>query len=458
MNNVAGDMKESEILFQENDVSVIRNGHKIKCFYCDSEKRILLADIDTKNKVTKIHPTYTRAGHSKYLLPKYEGVNFIFEGYDINVEEHYTAPENIIVLSELPEIFIKTLSYGLGLKKEYKLIVELLNYIENCKTLLFSTEKRTGIEETKDKDNIIIINDNDIDKLRRGLDRTQDLYRQEALESKRLFVYNELLHNIDNKQFPEKKRKTKNNIIYKIIKEIDFAASISGSNKKVALEIKNDMDFNYFAALKIEFDKKIEEKQKEVVYQKFFEENPLLLTLFVGSPFVQFKNQAFVGGKSFDNKNGQYPDFLFKHKFTNNNFIIEIKCPNTPLLENTPYRETGIYSPSKELSGAISQVLTQKYQLETDIASLIKNAEDRDVEAYNVQGLVIIGLFSNFASEDTRAKRRSFELFRNNQKNLRIMTYDECQEQLKFFLMETSKQHNIEGSGKSAEQQEAPNA
>jgi len=138
-----------------------------------------------------------------------------------------------------------------------------------------------------------------------------------------------------------------------------------------------------------------------------------------------------VGGKSFDNKNGQYPDFLQKHKITNNTFIVEIKTPQTLLIEKKPYRETGVYSASKDLSGAISQLLTQKYQLETDIASLMKNAEDRNVEAYNVQGLIIIGRLSDL---DEKNMKRSFELYRNNLKNLRIVTYDECLEQLKYFV------------------------
>ncbi len=83
------------------------------------------------------------------------------------------------------------------------------------------------------------------------------------------------------------------------------------------------------------------------------------------------------------------------------------------------------------MSGAISQLLTQKYQLETDIASLMKNAEDRNVEAYNVQGLIIIGRLSDL---DENNMKRSFELYRNNLKNLRIVTYDECLEQLKYFV------------------------
>jgi hypothetical protein len=154
------------------------------------------------------------------------------------------------------------------------------------------------------------------------------------------------------------------------------------------------------------------------------------LTVISGSPYVKFQNQAYVGGKSFDNSNGKYPDFLLKHKAINNTFIIEIKTPNSRLLDTKKYRED-VYSPSKELSGSISQILSQKYSLETEIASLSHNSEDKDIEAYNVQGLIIIGKLDNLKE---KAHKRSFELFRNNQKNIRIITYDECFEILKSMI------------------------
>jgi hypothetical protein len=119
------------------------------------------------------------------------------------------------------------------------------------------------------------------------------------------------------------------------------------------------------------------------------------------------------------------------------------------LLEKRPYRETGVYSASKELSGSISQILTQKYQLETDIASLIKNAEDRNVEAYNVQGLLIIGSLSSLVDKEMK---RSFELFRHNQKNLRIVTYDECLEQLKTFIDLLGKSESIDENNYAVEE------
>jgi hypothetical protein len=292
----------------------------------------------------------------------------------------------------------------------------------------------TGIEK-----NYIIKNDTDFDKIRRGIDRNQDLFQREATIAKETNIYDNVLNFTNPEKYPELKVKPRKEVIYKVLRNTDFK-NLSKNDKQSLSRLKDNTDLSYLSILTNEFEQKLSHSHLEAAYQSFFEENPLLLTMITGSPYVQFKNQAYVGGKSFDNSNGQYPDFLQKHKITNNTFIVEIKTPQSLLLEKRPYRKTGIYSASKDLSGSISQILTQKYQLETDIASLMKNADDRDVEAYNVQGLIIIGRLSSL---EEKAMKRSFELYRNNQKNLRIITYDECLEQLKSFIELLSKNKTI---------------
>jgi hypothetical protein len=425
-------LTQTENLPDGNQINIIHNDETVQCFYVAEDKRTLLTEIDRLKQTTIIYPINTRSDSIFFLQPKYR-VNFLFEGYDVGIEK-YILDGEMYILSGIPEVFIKTLRYGLGLKKEYKYISEAANYLEECKTIIVSDTRDTCIDGAN-----IVISNSDLEKIRKGINRISDLYSNESLQSKRLFFYNELLHIVDNRRFPEKKRVGQRDIVYRIVKDTDFSKSISKSDKKAILGIKDELDLGYFTVLKADLDEKIEGKYKETIYQNFFEKNPLLLTIFVGSPYIQLNNKAYVGGKSFDNAGGQYPDFLYKHKLTNNNFIIEIKRPSAPLLEKKYYRKTGVYSPSKELSGAVSQFLTQKYQLETDIASLIKNNDDRDIEAYNVQGLVIIGLLDNLGSDNIKERKRSFELFRNNQKNLRIMTYDECQEQLDYFLAQINK-------------------
>lgn len=409
-----------------NPIKINRGEEKIQCFYLDlkHETEILLVDIDLQANITVIYPTNTIEESTFFLEPKYGNINFVFEEYEIDIEKNISNNEDTIY--GLPEGFTRTLKFGLGLEKKYRVIVNtLLRYFNKCEEIILSTTKITGIEGNK-----LIVNDEDFNKIRRGIERNQELYLKEAMEAKESFVYDVLLRDTNPEKYPELKRKPQKDIIYKILKNTDFK-KLSKDDKQSLSTLKDSTDLSYLTILTAEFEKKLNEKNTESTYQSFFEENPLLLTMFAGSPYVQFKNQAYVGGKSFDNSNGQYPDFLHKHKITNNTFIVEIKTPQTSLLEKKPYRNTGVYSTSKDLSGAVSQLLTQKYQLETDIASLIKNSEDREVEAYNVQGLIIIGKLSDL---EEQTMKRSFELYRNNQKNLRIITYDECLEQLKSFI------------------------
>lgn len=409
-----------------NPIKIIQGDDTVKCYYLDLKngREKLLVEIDLNNEITIIYPTNTIEDSTYFLEPKYGNVVFEFEGFGVEVEKSTFNGEDVIY--GLPEGFTKTLRYGLGLEKKYRIIITtLLKHFRKCEKIIISQTKTTNVE-----DNVLIMNHFDFDKICRGIDRNHDLYQNEAIVAKESFVYENLLYNTDSEKYPELKRKPQKNFIYKIIKNTDLR-KLSLDDKQSLSELKDNADLSYLTILTMEFEKKLSENHKESTYQSFFEENPLLLTMFAGSPYVQFKNQAYVGGKSFDNKNGQYPDFLHKHKITNNTFIVEIKTPQTLLLEKKPYRETGVYSASKDLSGAISQLLTQKYQLETDIASLMKNAEDRNVEAYNVQGLIIIGSLSDLDKKDMK---RSFELYRNNQKNLRIVTYDECLEQLKYFV------------------------
>jgi hypothetical protein len=419
-------LNDSPNNLERNPIEVISENEVTKCYYISDKEKILLAEINAESQISIIYPTNTIEKSSSFKIPKYNSIGkIIFEGYEITIEENeYSGKETIY---GFPDIFTKTLEYGLGLEKKYKIIINtLVKYNKTCDTVIISKSKISGIEGNK-----VIINDDDLDTIRRGIDRNQDLYQQEALEAKESLIYNSLLYEINPELYPELKKKAQRDVIYKILKSTDFKSSrLSQADKQSIYAIKDSAELSYLQILTNEFETKISETHKENTYQTFFEENPFLLTVISGSPYVKFQNQAYVGGKSFDNSNGKYPDFLLKHKAINNTFIIEIKTPNSRLLDTKKYRED-VYSPSKELSGSISQILSQKYSLETEIASLSHNSEDKDIEAYNVQGLIIIGKLDNLKE---KAHKRSFELFRNNQKNIRIITYDECFEILKSMI------------------------
>lgn len=423
----------SEASILDNRLVISEDENKIECKIINERQNLShpIVEINKKDNKTIVRPINTIVESTHYFKPKYSIKEFVFDDLDITINELDSGEYGIY---GLPEGFTKSIIYGLGLEKKYKILITTIEkYFGECERLIISEENETSLISKE-----LIINYSDFDKIRRGLDRNQELFYKEGQVAKESFIHDNIFTYIDSNKFPSLKIPSRKDVIYKVLRNTDYS-KISNGDKNTLSQLKDTTDLSYLTVLMDEFEEKIKGNHLESTYQSFFEQNPLLLTFFSGSPFVTFKNQAYVGGKSFDNSNGQYPDFLHKHNLTNNTFIIEIKTPNTTLLDKTPYRTTGVYNPSKHLSGSITQLLTQKYQLETDISNLIKNAEDRNIEAYNVQSLLIIG---NLNSLESRDMIRSFELFRNSQSNLRIMTYDECLELLKIFTSLLSK--NIE--------------
>jgi hypothetical protein len=89
------------------------------------------------------------------------------------------------------------------------------------------------------------------------------------------------------------------------------------------------------------------------------------------------------------------------------------------------YRE-GIYTPSSDLSGAINQVLDQRYKLQKEISSIKENTRMYDIETYSVHCAVIVDTMLEGVDE-----QKSIELFRGNLKEVNIVTFDEMLEKLK---------------------------
>lgn len=159
----------------------------------------------------------------------------------------------------------------------------------------------------------------------------------------------------------------------------------------------------------------------ENFWQEKLLEFPFVLSQLFAVPTVIYDDEAYVGGKRSSNQEGNLVDFLVENQMTRNAALIEIKTPTTPLLGNE-YR-TGAYNVSRELSGAVQQVLTQRQTLNEEYAGL-KGREDGDhPDAFDPRCVVIAGNLDELSSDTS--KRRSFELFRSNQRQVEVVTYDE---------------------------------
>ena len=186
----------------------------------------------------------------------------------------------------------------------------------------------------------------------------------------------------------------------------------------------------------------------EAVWQSFFEENHWI---FGGSLFISStgsidsgKLERSVSGASVAGP-GKRTDALLKTRGRIGALcFVEIKTHVTPLLENKPYRP-GVWSPSEQVIGAVSQVQRTVQLAERTIQKSFRPTDDNgdplsnDVYLIRPRSVVVCGDLEQFVTihgvnED---KYTSFELFRRQLQGPEIVTFDELLERAKL-MVETS--------------------
>jgi hypothetical protein len=165
----------------------------------------------------------------------------------------------------------------------------------------------------------------------------------------------------------------------------------------------------------------------EEYWQGSLERHAFVLTQVIGSPVLVIKGKAYVGGKSVENTGGHIADYLAKNSVTENALVVELKTPATALLQREEYRN-GVFPPSRDLAGAVTQTLTYRDSLVQDRDRLQKRSTS-SFHAFRPRGLVIIG---NAAAElETPDQVGSFELFRGELKDVAVVTFDELMSKLR---------------------------
>lgn len=164
----------------------------------------------------------------------------------------------------------------------------------------------------------------------------------------------------------------------------------------------------------------------EKKWQEFLRDNSWVLSTIFAQPVILHKQEAYVGGKTLDNTNGKYNDFLLKNLSDNVSFL-EIKTHKTKLTENIAYRGDDVFGASKDLSGSIAQVLNQRDNFQKEFYNLKgKNKTKENFETFNSKCIVLIGNLKDLSEQ----QRYSFEIQRNNYKDAEIITFDELKEKI----------------------------
>jgi len=168
---------------------------------------------------------------------------------------------------------------------------------------------------------------------------------------------------------------------------------------------------------------------EESYWQHSLERNGWVIAQVFAIPIMLIQSQVYVGGKRITNRGGNTADFLYENEVTGNVVLVEIKTPLTPLL-GARYRNN-IYPASDELSGGLAQVLNDRMSLTENYEGLATD-EMRSRRPLSSRGLLIVGSAHDSLSDHDR--RKSFELWRNNQREVDVVTFDELRKKVSLMV------------------------
>lgn len=187
-------------------------------------------------------------------------------------------------------------------------------------------------------------------------------------------------------------------------------------------------------------------------WQEFFENNKWIfgygLSYISTTNLNSKKLEQIVSG--FDIQQvGKRVDALIKSRgLISSLSLVEIKTPNTPLLNKSTYR-SGTYQPSSELTGGIAQshqtahALMKKLMGPLEIKGEGGFSTGETVYSYLPKSYLVIGNLNQFIKDSDNISDdmyRSFEIFRKNLTNPEIITYDELYERAKFIVENDEKE------------------
>lgn len=419
--------------------------------------RTKLLEIDGTVESLTIHPICTFGDRPEFLKSKYAKVRQItLEEQSIVVpwadSTALTTLEGILeILEALPPAFTKDYAYGLGLAKPYRFIIDAVEKLSDSSRIVIGDSHPTGLRP--EEHSIFYIAAADFEQLRLELNKIERHTQTASRSVKWTVAHNTLAEKIGARVLDvstgrhpyrkfftsvalgsEKLSEQDQNVVISAL--TNHAEVIANSQPEKLAKLRGDIELVTLEALIGRYDQMLQQTLDEERWQSFFNQNPFILNMAFGYPVIKVRDQASVGGRKLSGGGEKITDFLVKNSLTNNTAIFEIKTPQTQILNRTPFRD-GVFTPSADLSGSINQALDQKYQFQKQIAQIKDNSRLYDIESYAVHCCLVIG-----RTPDGDDRKKSFELFRRNSKDVEIVTFDELLEklrQLSTFLRATEK-------------------
>jgi hypothetical protein len=322
---------------------------------------------------------------------------------DRHTKEHHHNALTLKTYRKLKEGWQKQDERSISLDDENSDEISILEtFISDFRSYTGQERKSYGIVESKDYEKFTTISSSEVgDTINEILEDADNYHR--IISQGGLSLIKDVINWAFQQENPEPLVEQLNTLTTDTLKELATVAGISQINKILEIWELNS------------------ENDDEEFWQSTLTEFSWIISQIFAAPVILYKEKAYVGGKTIDNVGGNLVDMIYRNSLSSNLVLVELKTPCTGIL-GKEYRQT--FSMSNEMSGAISQTLNYKHQIQQNYVSL-QMADKKDVfEVINPRTLLIIGNFTKEISVDN-TKIEAFELFRQNLKDVCILTYDE---------------------------------
>lgn len=182
----------------------------------------------------------------------------------------------------------------------------------------------------------------------------------------------------------------------------------------------------------------ISDKSEEKVWQYFFEKNEWIFGYGLDYRFKTIlQREPHVSDAGLDGSNTVIADYLLgDKKFTT---FVELKKPSTKLFGNRKNRSNS-WTLSNDVVESVSQILEQKASglIKLDKPQFDTSGNPITQKAYDSKVVLILGHWKQLEESSTplesEIKKKTFELFRADSRNIEILTYDELYDRAKYIV------------------------